>query len=122
MGIEPLIDVGLEKGIFNLDRKTYAEIAVVYVREEFLRDAFSLANLLRKNNFKVYLDLGKNNFQEQMMRAVEKGIEYAIIVGEKEKKEGKYTLQNLKTKERTMYSLEEILEMLKGIDGVTGQF
>ena len=122
LGIEPLIDVGLEKGIFNLDRKTYAEIAVVYVREEFLKDAFSLANLLRENNFKVYLDLGKNNFQEQMMRAVEKGIEYAIIVGEKEKKEGKYTLQNLKTKERAMYSLEEILEMLKGIDGVTGQF
>ena len=94
-------------------RKTYAEIAVVYVREEFLKDAFSLANLLRENNFKVYLDIGKNNFQEQMMRAVEKGIEYAIIVGEKEKEAGKYTLQNLKTKERAMYSLEEILEILR---------
>jgi len=57
-----------------------------------------------------------------MMRAGKKRKKYAINVGEKKKKEGKYTIQNLKTKERAMYSLEEILEMLKGIDGVTGQF
>ncbi len=114
LGIEPLIEVGLEKGIFNLDKKTYAMVAVVYVKEEFLKDAYSLANKLREKNLKVYLDLAKNNFQEQMKRAIEKGIKYAVIIGEKEKKEGKYTLQNLETKERMMCSLEEILDVLKG--------
>ncbi len=111
-GIEPIIDVGLEKGIFNLDKKTYAEIMVVYFNENILKYAWELTSDLRNQGFKVFLDLTRKNFFEQMKLAIDRGIKYAVILGEDEIKEGKITLQNLETKERRKIEKEELKEIL----------
>ncbi len=80
IGIDPLIDVGIEKGIFKLERKTYTDIAVIYIGNTF-NIAWKIANNLRKEGFKVYIDLMRRNFKKQIEYVVDKDIRYLIIVG-----------------------------------------
>jgi len=114
IGINPLIDVGLEKGIFKIDRKTYTKVAVVYIGNTF-REAWDIANKLRKTGLFVYIDLMRRNFKKQIEYIVEKDIRYLIIVGEEDLKENKVTFQDRKTQEKIkieINNLEKIKELV----------
>ena len=112
IGVERLIDAGLELGIFKLDKKTYTQIAVIYIGNTF-KDAWEIANKLREEGFNTYIDLMKRNFKKQMEYIVEKDIRYLIIVGEKDLKEEKVTFQDRITKERIKVEKEKLVKFLK---------
>ena len=112
IGVERLIDAGLELGVFKLDKKTYTQIAVIYIGNTF-KDAWEIANKLRKEGFNTYIDLMKRNFKKQMEYVVEKDIRYLIIIGEKDLKEEKVTFQDRITKERIRVESKKLIEFLK---------
>ena len=114
IGVEPLIDVGLEAGIFNLDAKTYTQIGVVYIGPTY-REAWEIARRLRRAGFNTYIDLVGRDFKKQMKYLVEKGIRYLVIIGERDMKEGVVTFQDRKTRERTKIPVKSLEKNLSKI-------
>ncbi|AAR38959.1 NEQ102 [Nanoarchaeum equitans Kin4-M] len=109
IGINPLIDVGLEKGIFNLNKKTYTQIAVIYI--EVFKEAWRIANKLRDLGLNVYIDLLRRDFKKQMEYVIEKDIRYLVIVGKKDLANNLVTFQDRLTRERKKIPIENLEEI-----------
>jgi len=111
VGINRVMDLGIDLGIFKADKKTYTEIAIIYVGNTF-KKAWEIANSLREEGFNVYIDLMRNKFKKQVDYAISKDIRYLIIVGEEDLKENKVTLQDRYLKEREKVDLKDIVNIL----------
>ncbi len=116
IGVERLIDAGLELGIFKADKKTLTQVAVIYIGNTY-KKALEIANALRERGINVYIDLMKRNFKKQMDYVIEKGIRYLVIVGERDLKEGKVTFQDRETKERRQIPVGKVVEEVSKILG-----
>jgi len=115
IGVERLIDVGIELGIFKIDKKTYTEICVVYFEDTF-KDAWNICNKLREIGLNCYIDLMRRDFDKQIKYAVDKDIRFLLIVGKKELLENIVLLQDRYTKEKIKISinnLEDIYRIVK---------
>ena len=115
IGVERLIDVGIELGIFKIDKKTYTEICVIYFEDTF-KDAWNICNKLREIGLNCYIDLMRRDFDKQIKYAVDKDIRFLLIVGKKELLENNVLLQDRYTKERIKISinnLEDIYRIVK---------
>jgi len=113
IGVERLIDAGIELGIFKIDKKTYTEICVIYFEDTF-KDAWNICNKLREIGLNCYIDLMKRNFDKQIKYAVDKDIRFLLIIGKKELSENSVLLQDRYTKERIKISINN-LEDIYGI-------
>jgi len=115
IGIERLIDAGIELGIFKIDKKTYTEICVIYFEDTF-KDAWNICNKLREIGLNCYIDLMRRDFDKQIKYAVDKDIRFLLIVGKKELSENSILLQDRYTKERIkipINNLEDIYGIVK---------
>jgi len=92
IGVERLIDAGLELGVFNLNKKSYIQAFVVSVRRESWRYAWKVAEILRSGGFYVSLDLMRRNQSNQREYARKLGTEVMIFVGPKEEENETVTL------------------------------
>ncbi|MGC9132842.1 MAG: histidine--tRNA ligase [Nanopusillaceae archaeon] len=99
IGIERLIDAGIELGIFKIKRKTYIDLAIVYFDKTF-KEAWKICNNLRKIGLNCYIDLMRRDFNKQIKYCVDKNIRFLLFVGEKELKDGKLVLQDREMKEK----------------------
>jgi len=115
IGVERLIDVGIELGIFKIDKKTYTEICIVYFEDTF-KDAWNICNKLREIGLNCYIDLMRRDFDKQIKYTVDKDIRFLLIVGKKELSENNILLQDRYTKEKIKISinnLEDIYRIVK---------
>ena len=109
IGVERLIDTGLELKIFKKEKKTYSKVGIVYTNEVDIKKVWEIANYLRNNGVNTFVAFEEYSGILDGIKDLDKrGIEFALIVGKKEMEEGKLTLQNLKTRERFCVNLEDI--------------
>ncbi|MEM5843286.1 MAG: histidine--tRNA ligase [Candidatus Aenigmatarchaeota archaeon] len=114
IGVERLIDAGIELGLFNLNEKTYCKVGVIFTKEVDIKKVLEIVNRLRENDINTFMYFTAfKNIVEGIKELDKRGIKYAIIVGSREIAENKFTLQNLKTRERYTLSIEEIINKLK---------
>ena len=92
VGVERLIDAGLELGIFDLGEKSYIQVFVVSVRRESWRYAWRVAEVLRGAGFYVSLDLMRRSQSSQREYARKLGTKVIAFVGPKEEESGTVTL------------------------------
>ena len=69
---------------------------------------------LRKNDIKASFDYNSKSFGAQMKKANKINAEYVLILGEDEQKENVVTLKKFSTGEQEKYSLDEVIEIVKG--------
>ena len=69
---------------------------------------------LRKNDIKASFDYNPKSFGAQMKKANKINAEYVLILGEDEQKENAVTLKKFSTGEQEKYSLNEVIEIVKG--------
>jgi len=69
---------------------------------------------LRKNDIKASFDYNPKSFGAQMKKANKINAEYVLILGEDEQKENVVTLKKFSTGEQEKYSLNKVIEMVKG--------
>lgn len=69
---------------------------------------------LRKNDIKASFDYNPKSFGAQMKKANKINAEYVLILGEDEQKENVVTLKKFSTGEQKKYSLDEVIEIVKG--------
>ena len=115
IGVERLIDAGLELGIFKKEKKTYSKVGIVYTKEVDVKKVWEIADYLRNKEINTFVPFEEYSGILDGIKDLDKrGIKFSLIVGRKEIEEGKLTLQNLETRERFVVKLEEIEKIVKG--------
>jgi len=115
IGVERLIDAGLELGIFKKEKKTYSKVGIVYTKDVDVKKVWEIADYLRSKGINIFVPFESYSGILDGIKDLDKrGIRFALIVGKKEIEEGKLTLQNLLTRERQVVKLEEIDKTVKG--------
>jgi histidyl-tRNA synthetase len=70
--------------------------------------------MLRDADIPVEVEVMKRKVTKALEDADRRKMDYAIIIGEKELKEGAVALRNLKKREQRVVKIERIIEMVKG--------
>lgn len=107
IGFDRVIDYGIEKGIFKIERKSVIDVCIVYFKET-LEMALEIRKKLIDLGINTYIDLMGRNFNEQIEYAVDKDIRYLLIVGKKEIENNYVLLQDRATREKIYIKLNEI--------------
>lgn len=110
IGISRLFEIGKDLKIFK-QRRSYTDIAVVYINRRCFRYAWDVSEKLRGMGYNVYIDLNRKGFREQFEYIDSKGIRYAAIIGEREMKEGKIRIKDRITREEFEIKLERLDEI-----------
>ena len=108
-GMERIAMLMDEKLVENKENGVY----VVYfdeTKEYFIKTLEEL----RKNDIKASFDYNPKSFGAQMKKANKINAEYVLILGEDEQKENVVTLKKFSTGEQEKYSLDEVIEIVKG--------
>lgn len=92
IGVERLIDAGLELGLFNLDERSYNEVFVVSIRRENWRYAWRVASMLREGGVSTSLDLMRRSQAGQREYANKMGVKIIAFVGPQEEETETVTL------------------------------
>jgi histidyl-tRNA synthetase len=115
IGVERLIDAGLELGIFKKEKKTYSKVGIVYTKDVEVKKVWEISDYLRSRGINIFVPFeGYSGILDGVKDLDKRGIQFALIIGKKEIEEGKLTLQNLLTRERQVVKLEEIDKIVKG--------
>ncbi len=112
LGIERIIEIMKTERMLDLP-KTKVKVFVANVNEKMKEKAVEVAQKLRKERIPCQTDLMGRNLKKQLEFADSLGVPFCIIVGEKEVKENKFKLKNMKEKTEESLSLEEIIKILK---------
>ena len=115
IGIERIIDAGLELGIYTLDKKTYTDIQLIFIGQDTFRYAWNVANLLRSNGYNVKIDLNRSKEDQQRKKANKLNIPLFIFIGKKEEETKSVTIYNTKTNERINVNLNDIIDKIRNL-------
>ncbi len=107
IGIERIIDAGLELGLYTLKEKTVTEAMVVVLDKEVYSYAWRVARVLRSAGVRTRIDLSMASPGVQRRKAQRLGIRLLVYVGAKEAEAGTATIYDTRTKERREARLED---------------
>jgi len=89
------------------------KVVVVPVRETLKIDALKIAQVLRDAGIVVEVDVMGRKMAKALEDADRRGMDYAIIIGEKELKEDAVVVRNLKKREQSTVKIEKVIENLQ---------
>lgn len=113
IGIERIIDAGLELGIFKLDKKTYTTVYIVCLDSELYRFCWEIADRLRDAGIPTQVDLMRRKERKQREYCESKNIPYAIFIGRKEKESDRFTVFDRRNQQRyENLTLEEVIRLI----------
>ncbi len=101
-----------EIGVLEKSQKTISDVLILPIGK--IEESLVIAGKIRKFGLKVDVLLEKMAIKKQFKYADRIGVKYVIAVGEDEVNTGKYTLQNMLTRERKIMPIEEIGNYLRG--------
>ncbi len=114
IGLERIIDAGLELGLFNLERKTCTEVFIVSMDEQYWSYARKVADEMRREGLKVQVDLMRRSYKKQLEYCEKKGIDAMVFIGEKEASTGTLTIYIRSEKKRCEQTpLSEAVKILR---------
>ena len=87
-------------------------VHVIILDEKFKTYGFHLINELRKNNIKTTFDY-KYNLKKSLKNANSNNTKFALIVGEEEFNNKRYSIKNLSDGNQKELSLKEVVELLQ---------
>ena len=113
IGVERLILLMEEKGMFKGLPRTVCRAFVAPANDSVRPDAFRILRILRKAGIPSETDLMKRKLRKQLEYVDSKGIPFAVIVGPKDLAEGRVTVRNMETGEEEKVALDGLAEALK---------
>ncbi len=119
------MSIGIDRLLFVLDQvdtikpKKNEPVLICILDSKYLKKYYEVLDYLRENgiNSELYLDVSKN-LKKQLTYADKKGSPAAIILGESEIKENKFTLKNLQSSkegDQKTISKESLINEIKKI-------
>lgn len=108
IGIERIIDAGLELGIYQLTRKTITKAQVIVLDKAYYKYAWKIANLLRSLGVNTRIDLSRAKERTQRKKAIRQGVQYLIFIGKKEAESGTVTIYDSITGKRVEMNIDSL--------------
>jgi len=90
----------------------FARVFVACVKPDIYKDAVKIAEKFRKKGIPTEVDLNERNLKKQFDYANALNIPYIAIVGERELKQKKINLRDMKTGKEKLVSVEEAVKMV----------
>jgi histidyl-tRNA synthetase len=123
-GGEPTPAVGIAHGIDRImmamqrqkTLKTGEEnrVMMIPVKSELKGEALKISRMLRDADIPVEVEVMGRKVTKALEDADRRKINYAIIIGERELKEGAVVIRNLTRREQNTVKIEKIIETIKG--------
>jgi histidyl-tRNA synthetase len=88
-------------------------VLVVAVKEELRGEALRVSQLLRAAGVPVEVEVMGRKMTKALEDANRRGTDYAVIIGDKELKEGAVVIRNLAKREQCTVKVEDVVEALK---------
>ena len=107
-GIERII-INLKKQNISVPDMEYPSVFIVHLGDDAKSAAVELASHLRSGGTGAILSLGERSMKAQLRQANNMGIEYAVIIGEDEVKNGTVILRNMKEGGQESIPLNEVV-------------
>jgi histidyl-tRNA synthetase len=107
IGIDRIIDAGLEAGVFSAARNSVTQVYIVVMDRSVLKYAWLAASKLRAQGLNVRVDLSRASPQVQRRKAGRMGVPIIAFVGRREAEAKKVTLYSTRTGERVEVRLDE---------------
>ncbi len=115
IGVERLIDAGIETGLFKLDKKTTTLVGVIPLSDNVLDYAWSVASRLRREGVNTYMAYNPLPPRRGIEHLEKRGLEWGVFVGEKEKQQKTLVIRNLPQREIWEENLDGIKSIVKKI-------
>ena len=113
VGLDRVCDVIEELNLWPDLKSTTIKVLVTVFSPEILPRSIELAKILREANINTELYPEESaKLDKQLKYADKKGIPYVVIIGPEEVKENKVVLKNLKTKEQTKVSIQNLVSLI----------
>jgi histidyl-tRNA synthetase len=123
-GGEPTPAVGIAHGIDRImlamqKQKTRLKgeeekgVMVIPIKDELMGKALEISRMLRDADITAEVEVMRRKVTKALEDADRREMNYAIIIGERELKEGAVVLRNLKKREQCVVKIEKIIETMK---------
>jgi len=123
-GGEPTPAVGVAHGLDRMmmamqKQKTHLEaeeektVVVIPIKESLKGQALKISRMLRDASIPVEVEVMGRKMTKALEDADRRSMDYAVIVGERELKEGSVVIRNLKRREQKTVKIERIVETIK---------
>jgi len=89
-------------------------VMMIPVKEELKQEALKISRMLRDADIPVEVEVMGRKMSKALEDADRRKIDYAIIVGEKELKNGAVVIRNLKKREQKTVKIENTIKTIKG--------
>ena len=93
--------------------KDVPDVYIAWLGENTIETAMKIADSLRKENVKVYVDYSSKGMKSHMKKADKLETKYCIILGEDELNKGIVLLKDFSTREQKEVKIEEIINHIK---------
>ena len=89
------------------------KVVIIPIGDELRGEALSISQKLRESNLSVEVEVMGRKMAKALEDADRRNSDYAVIIGEKELKEGAVVLRNLKSREQNTLKIEELEKRIK---------
>ena len=93
--------------------KNNPNVYIAWLGENTSETALKIAESLRDNDIKVYIDYSEKGMKSHMKKADKLSVRYCIILGEDELNKGIVLLKDFSTREQKEVKIEEIVNQIK---------
>lgn len=107
LGLERIIVVMAERGMFPAAVGNSAEVMVALWSEAMIADSLAIAAVLRAQGLRVDLYPEPDKLAKQFKYAAGRAVPFVVIIGEAEKESGEVALKNMRTGEQKSLKREE---------------
>lgn len=96
-----------------LKKTKHKKIIVIPVKEEQRTEALKIAQNLRDDGLPVEFEVMGRKMAKALEDADKRNVEYAIIVGERELKEGKVVMKDLSNRKQTEIEIKDLVQKIR---------
>ena len=89
------------------------KVVIIPIGDELRGEALRISQKLRESNLSVEVEVMGRKMAKALEDADRRNFDYAVIIGEKELKEGAVVLRNLKSREQNTLKIEELKKRIK---------
>lgn len=100
----------------NIKSDIQKEILILPMDQENIDYGIEVLKKLRENSIKADIYLEKGKAKKKFAYADKLGVNYTIIVGEKEENEKLVTFKDFESGKQDLYKIEEVIEIINGGD------
>ncbi|MHA1911535.1 MAG: histidine--tRNA ligase [Candidatus Kariarchaeaceae archaeon] len=111
IGLNRIIDCIIEQE--PREKEPRAKCGILPLNEKMLERSFKLAEELRKEGITIEMEMKFGRLGTRFDKLDRLGIEYAILVGEKDAENEQYTIRNLKESDEITGTTEKVLKFIK---------